>query len=278
MIDDKVIRSKTKLTQTKYLSLPPIVSMWEPKGIRIYAIVSHRSIGKSTAGEQYCGEGWRNEGKKFIWMRTTDTQVERYCKTSGNRWHKYGIEIKDCIFYDIETGEICGIGVGVNVSHTWTSATFDDFYTVIYDEFIPSKTERKLKGTYAIFTNFIKTIERDRPRFRIFLLGNAWSKNNAFFIAWKYQYKEGFERIFKKGLPTSILVFCTSPYWYYVKESTDSCANELASFDPELELMMTSGKFSFDDDRCIWMEKNYTYRCSRPLFRNRQPSLRSIRT
>lgn len=250
-----IVRSPKPLTVTKYLSLEDIDHMWEEEDIKVKYIVSQRSIGKSTAGRKLCVKDWKEHGRKFIWLRTTEEQLKKYMKTSEKGWMQMGIKMENGMFFDAETNELCGIGVGLNNCHLFSSGEFDEIYNLIYDEFIPTKTERKIPSVFAIFVNFIKTVERDRKGFKVYCLGNAWTKNNAHFLAFKYQYKEGFTVVKSPRLKLQILIFCTTEHYYYVADSKDSTASGLAEFEPELELMMNSGKFSFDDDRCIWNEK-----------------------
>lgn len=245
-----VVRSPKPLTTTKYLDINEIKDMWIHNGIRMWIIVSHRSIGKSTAGMNLVAKEWKEQSKKFIWLRSTEEQFKTYAKTSNKAWLELGIYIKDMAFYDVETDEICGVGVGLSNCHVYSSGVFDEYYNLIYDEFIPHISERKIKSVFTIFVNFIKTVERDRLGFNVYLLGNAWTKNNAFFVALKYKYKSGFTHV--KGTP--ILIFCTDEHYYFVANSKGSLANTLAEHEPELQLMMNSGRFSFDDDRCIWSD------------------------
>ena len=97
---------------------------------------------------------------------------------------------------------ICGHAMTLSTSQDLKSSNFSNVKTIIFDEFIIDKGQKKyyLKNEVFIFLNLIETIARMRD-VRVFLIGNAGSITNPYFLYLDINMpREGKIKLFKDNL------------------------------------------------------------------------------
>ena len=86
---------------------------------------------------------------------------------------------------------VIGYGAALSTVATVRGIDYSDVDCIVFDEFIANTGERPVKGEYQAFLNFIETVNRNRELsgndpVKVFLLGNANTLCNPYFVAWHF--------------------------------------------------------------------------------------------
>ena len=196
------------LEESGYLNIPAIRAYQEEKNLVYCWIWGGRGIGKTYGALSECVRRYREAEEKFIFLRRTKTQTdlitnERFMTfkalNTDSGWNYYPFSIGSGMygFFDTvinpETGKrkAAGpeIGIAMSVSTSGNIRGYDgsDMSTVIYDEFIPLKNERPIKGEADLLFNTLETIGRNRElqgKKPLYFMGLSNSNNvdNPYFL------------------------------------------------------------------------------------------------
>lgn len=165
-------------------------------------------------------------GQKFLYMRRTKEQLKMCCSDKYNPFRKinhergYNIRPKKeagtISFYDGDTQ----IGGGIALTSVDDVKSMDAFDTdiIIYDEFIKSRSARRMKGEAENLFNLYETVNRNRELdgkspVTLLMLANANDSANAIFvylklvsIAEKMQARGKFPAIYRNDARRLMLI------------------------------------------------------------------------
>lgn len=163
-------------------------------------ILGGRGIGKSYACKWYALQRYLKHGEQFVYLRRYDSELVETAPLyfsdiqNDEKWPK-GVEIlyKGGV-YSIED-ETIGYALSLSRAQHYKSASFPKVSTIIFDEFIieneggaslhylPNETFR-LQDIY-------ETIARTRDNVRLFMLANAITISNPYFLDWNLSIPDG---------------------------------------------------------------------------------------
>lgn len=173
-----------------YVNIPEIVE----KGYPFIFIIGGRATGKTYSSLLYA----INSGRRFMLLRRTQTQIDLICKTefspfkSINRDQKRDILPKAISRYNVgffdEDNAIIGYGAALSTFSSLRGFDSSDIDLLIYDEFIPERHERPIKGEGEAFANVMETIGRNREiqggkPLQVLCLANSNDLGNPIFQA-----------------------------------------------------------------------------------------------
>lgn len=168
-------------------------------------ILASRSVGKSTAFACWLIIQYLKYGKKFIYLRRTEKEVQSTCKTffkscipilNRNGYKVAEFKFDRGAYYVKRVGseefEQCGLIMDLKHEQQYKSGNYSDYWHLIYDEFIARDKTLYLgrQGSYAEYDALLslyQTIDRgiDHPfrnETRFFMLGNNSSYYNPIFV------------------------------------------------------------------------------------------------
>ena len=165
-----------------YLNIREIRAYQEEKGLVYAWIWGGRGIGKTYGALMEAVRRNKETGEKFIMLRRTKTQIDLIAndrfmpfKTLNNdmgwSYYPYSLGASMYGFFDSETdengkrvkvGEEIGLALPVSTSGNIRGYDGYDISFVLYDEFIPMKSERPIKGEAELLFNTLETIGRNR--------------------------------------------------------------------------------------------------------------------
>lgn len=153
-------------------------------------IIGGRGIGKT-----YSTINWLIEqGKPFIYLRNTDTQMTESCSSFGNPFKRWSLDHNRDIFIQAEgkhyvikerTGEketkTLGYAAALSVFENLRGVDLSECVYCMFDEFIERRT--LMFDQFSAFANFYETVNRNRellgdPPLMVFLLSNAQKLDN----------------------------------------------------------------------------------------------------
>ena len=135
-------------------------------------IIGPRGCGKTYSVLDYMQEQ-SSESSKFIYMRRDGTEVDNCSSDYGNPFKKLNTDKG----YDIhpfqisrfngfgiirDEIEVIGYGVALSTFASMRSQDFSDVDRIFFEEFIPEKHKRKIKGEGLALLNLYETINRNR--------------------------------------------------------------------------------------------------------------------
>lgn len=141
----------------------------------IKIIIGPRGCGKTYSVLDYEQEN-SSESSKFIYMRREGTEIDSCSTEYGNPFKKlnadkgydvHPFKIPKFNGFGIKRGEDEPIGYGVALSTFagMRSQDFSDVDRIFFEEFIPEKHKRKIKGEGTALLNVYETINRNRELF-----------------------------------------------------------------------------------------------------------------
>ncbi len=90
-----------------------------------------------------------------------------------------------------------GFFVALSVAQSKKSVSYHNVKRIIFDEFIAEKGTRYLPDEARAFMNFFSTVARTRTNVRAYLLANAVSIANPYFVRWKVEVPKTIEIVRK---------------------------------------------------------------------------------
>lgn len=175
-----------------YLDIAKILSY----GLPFNFIVGGRATGKTYGALKYAYESHT----RFILMRRTQAQTDLINKPEFNPYKAINtdlgsdIQVKSIskynsrIFEPAEDGEqLLGYTCALSTISNMRGFDASDCRLLIYDEFIPERHERPIKGEGAAFLNAYESINRNRelkgdPPLQVLGLANAFNIANPIFM------------------------------------------------------------------------------------------------
>lgn len=142
----------------------------------IKIIIGPRGCGKSYSVLDYEQEQ-SSEKSKFIYMRRDGTEIDSCSTEYGNPFKKLNedkgyhiapFQISKFNGFGIgrdDSGECIGYGVALSTFASMRSQDFSDVDRIFFEEFIPEKHKRKIKGEGQALLNLYETVNRNRELF-----------------------------------------------------------------------------------------------------------------
>lgn len=172
-------------------------------------IIGGRGIGKTYSALSFV----LDEGKPFIYLRNTDTQLQECSTLFGNpfkrinkdknRFIRMEAEKKHYMIYDCEdedAPELIGYGAALSTFENLRGIDLSDVVYVVFDEFIEN---RKLSfDQFRTFANFYETVNRNRELtgedpLKVIMLSNAQRLDNP--ILGGYQWTDIIMEMIRAG-------------------------------------------------------------------------------
>lgn len=139
----------------------------------IKIIIGPRGCGKTYSVLRHMGN-ISTESSKFIYMRRDGTEIDSCSSEYGNPFKK----INEDLGWDIhpfqiskfngfgiakdDDANVIGYGVALSTFASMRSQDFSDVDRIFFEEFIPEKHKRKIKGEGTALLNLYETVNRNR--------------------------------------------------------------------------------------------------------------------
>ena len=142
----------------------------------IKIIIGPRGCGKTYSVLDYMQEQ-SSEKSKFIYMRRDGTEIDSCSSEYGNPFKKlnedkgydiHPFQISKFNGFGIAKDEeqaVIGYGVALSTFASMRSQDFSDVDRIFFEEFIPEKHKRKIKGEGQALLNLYETVNRNRELF-----------------------------------------------------------------------------------------------------------------
>ena len=160
-------------------------------------VVGGRGTGKTYGALEYVRKQ-ALEGKKFIYMRRTQDQVDKISQDdfspfksvdelTGTITTVQKMAGKTFSFIDAPSDKTLGYCFALSTFAKMRGFDASDVATLVFDEFIPEKHERQIKNEAEAFFNAVETINRNRELtggepLQCVLLSNANNMGNPLFL------------------------------------------------------------------------------------------------
>lgn len=163
-------------------------------------IISARGLGKTFGALKFLVDHYRETGEQFIYMRRMEGEADLVATPEGNPfvpimkvYPEYDVRIrkvsKDVRGFFLDGDEKpCGLIVALSTFYKRRSVSYDEVTNVFYDEFIPEKIARPLKGEAEALFQALETIGRNReiqgrPPLHVVLASNANTIDNPVLLS-----------------------------------------------------------------------------------------------
>lgn len=135
-----------------------------------------------------------DDGTRFLYLRRTQTELDACKNPEFSPFKNLGLEIttknlsKQIVgFYDAETENLIAPGFALTTFHNIRGMSGAGYQAIIYDEFIPEKIARPIKGEYDAWSNLYETLNSNRelqgePPMKFICLANSNSAANPIFM------------------------------------------------------------------------------------------------
>ena len=182
---------------------------WNPKltlthNILINIIVGNRGGGKSYGAKQLGIDNFIKKGEQFGYIRRYKDDLkkpmEQFFKDIEWEYPDYEFKIEGDKFYIREKSEVkvkwsednvAGYGFVLSTANNKKSISYPKITTLIFDEFLlETGNQRYLPNEVEKLLNLYETVARpgtNHPRVVLFLLANAISITNPYFLYWGLQ-------------------------------------------------------------------------------------------
>lgn len=176
-----------------FLNMPYII---DNKEYPFTFIIGGRGIGKTFGALHYLIES----GKKFILLRTTEDEAKLCASEAGNpfkkinSYYKKDIQIENLnkhmwLVVDNETNKNIGLIMALTTFSKVRGLDFSDYDTILYDEFIPERIQKRIPATGESLFNCYETVNRNREiegqaPVKLICMANALNINNEILIKW----------------------------------------------------------------------------------------------
>ena len=168
----------------------------------INVIVGNRGGGKSYGAKQWAIDNFLKKREQFGYIRRYKDDLKepmiQFFKDIENRYPDYEFKVDAKYFYirlksedpkeKWTENDIAGYGFTLSTANNKKSISYPRITTLIYDEFLIDKgNQRYLPNEPVALLNLYETIARpgtDHPRVILFMLANALSITNPYFLFW----------------------------------------------------------------------------------------------
>jgi len=169
-------------------------------------IIGERGTGKTHGGKRWAIDDFIKNQNQFIWTRRYDSEFDDF-KTHGG---------KDAFFSDLRTHypetefeykhynfyvnkEVAGFALPLSLSAKKKSSSYPNVNKLLFDEFIIDKGRSNyLNKEVEIFLDLLETVFRMREKWSAFLMANAITFTNPYFLYFdvkKPTNKKGISRV-----------------------------------------------------------------------------------
>ena len=174
----------------------------------INIVIGERGVGKTYGAKVFALNRFLKKGEQFVYIRRYKSEMTE--SVGSDKKQKFFNQVLD-EFPDHELkntsstllcdGKICGYAIPLSTAHILKSASYDKVKTIIFDEFIIDKgVYHYLSNEVEQFLDLLETVGRLR-NIRIFLLGNAISSINPYFVYFNLTLPYNTDvKLFKDGL------------------------------------------------------------------------------
>lgn len=163
-------------------------------------IVALRSYGKTYGTKNFAVKRHIKHGEEFVYIKRHKgdlTNLDSFFQELVDKYPEHTFTVKGKNFYI--DGNKCGQAIPLSSWQKIKSSVFVNTTVIIFDEFIKEKDlSYYLPNEVEAFFNLLHTIVRDRENFWVFMLGNAVTMANPYFMYLKLFPKKG-EEIYRKG-------------------------------------------------------------------------------
>lgn len=167
-----------------------------------YIILGNRGGGKSYGAKWYVIDNFLKKGEQFGYIRRykddLSEPMKQYFKDIERKYPDYEFKTDNKYFYiRLKTEDekqkwtekdIAGYGFTLSTASNKKSISYPNITTLIYDEFLIEKGNQKyIKNEPMALLNLYETVARpgtDHPRVILFMLANAISITNPYFLYW----------------------------------------------------------------------------------------------
>lgn len=169
-------------------------------------IVGERGVGKTYGTIKFAVNDFLKNGNQFVYIRRYKTELQSsvpkfFDALNANNEFGDDVSLKSQGNVFKCNKQICGYAVALSNANILKSTSFAKVKTIIFDEFIIDKgCYHYLQNEVHQFLDVVETIGRLRD-IRCFLLGNAISKSNPYYLYFNLGDPYGSEiKTFKDGL------------------------------------------------------------------------------
>lgn len=163
-------------------------------------IIADRGYGKTYSTKKYAINRHLKHGEQFVYIKRFKddlAKVDNFFNKIQREFPDHEFTVNGKTFFC--DGNICGYAIPLSSWQKEKSNEYPDVKTIIYDEFIKEKDlSYYLPNEVESFLNLVDTIVRDTNDFRVFLLGNAVTLANPYFLYFKL-YPQKDQEIYRKG-------------------------------------------------------------------------------
>ena len=170
----------------------------------INIIVGNRGGGKSYGAKQWCIDNFIKKGEQFGYVRRYKDDLKKPMEQffKDIEWEypdyefkidgeKFMIRMKSDIKQKWSEKDIAGYGFSLSTANNKKSIAYPNITTLVFDEFLLEQgNQRYLPNEPEKLLNLYETIARpgtNHPRVVVFMLANAISITNPYFLYWNLQ-------------------------------------------------------------------------------------------
>ena len=163
-------------------------------------IVALRGYGKTYSTKKHSVNRFIKKGEQFIYIKRFKTDfvdIETFFDGVSSEFPDHELSVKGKTF--ICDGNVCGYAIPLSTWQSRKSAEFTHVTTIIFDEFIKEKDmSHYLPNEVNAFLNLLDTIVRNRDNWNVFMLGNAVTLANPYFLYFNLFPKKD-QEIYRSG-------------------------------------------------------------------------------
>ena len=168
-------------------------------------LIGERGVGKTYGASKFVTKQFINKGKEFVYIKRFKSDLQKSVPEffqeliKNNEFPDHELSAKSSKFYI--DNQKCGYALSLTTAQSLKSTNFPNVKNIIFDEFIVEEGgQYYLKNEVEIVLGLIETIARMRD-VRIFMLGNAVTVTNPYFIYFDIQLPYSTDiKTYKNGL------------------------------------------------------------------------------
>lgn len=168
-------------------------------------LIGGRGIGKTYSASKFVTKQFIKKGEEFAYIRRYKTEIKKSVPKffdsliKNDEFPNHKLMAKNNSFYIDD--KICGYAFTLSTAQDLKSSNFSNVKYIIFDEFILEEGQKHyLKNEVEALLSLIETIARNRE-VKVFLLANAVTVANPYFIYWDLSLPYGSDiKTFKDGL------------------------------------------------------------------------------
>lgn len=169
---------------------------------KIIIVVALRGYGKTYGAKKFAIQRHLKHGEEFIYIKRhkddlSADNLSTFFETLQEEFPDHEFIVKGKTFWC--DGNLFGRAIPLSTWQKMKSTEFPNVTVIIFDEFIKEKDlSHYLPNEVESFLNLLDTIVRNRENFWVFMLGNAVTMANPYFMYFKLFPKKG-QEIYRKG-------------------------------------------------------------------------------